>query len=150
MNYDVKKKTFWPVTNMAWYSHHQKPLLGKCTGSLLVAHHNVDMGLAHDLRSIFGMSVRIWKQCRIHVTISFPMLSPIWNFPLKFLYFDIIKNIKKRLYFSCGFVWWSFSDPICEEEGAVHVLDTGCKYWAECARQCGNRSSLIRSGFFFF
>lgn len=21
-----KNKTFWPVTNMAWYSHHQKPL----------------------------------------------------------------------------------------------------------------------------
>lgn len=42
-----------------------------------------------------AQSVRIWEQCHIHVTISFPMLSPIWKFPLKFLYFDIIKNTKE-------------------------------------------------------
>lgn len=30
----------------------------KCTGSLLVAHHDVDMSPSHDLCSIYGMSMR--------------------------------------------------------------------------------------------
>lgn len=132
-NYDVK--TLWPVTNMAWiYSIETDAIesLGreKRTGSLLVAHHDVDMGLAHDLCSVYGMSMRIWKQCCIHVTISFQMLSPIQNFPLKFLYFDIIKNPKEDFFFLVGFVSWSSSDPICEE-GVVHMLNTGCRYWTE-------------------
>lgn len=92
-------KTLWPVTSCGLDSdsHSHKPL-GKCIGLLLVAHHDVDMGLAHDLCSIYGMSVRIWKQCCIHVTISFQMLSPMQNFPLKFLYFDIIKKSKESLF----------------------------------------------------
>lgn len=58
------------------------------------------------------------------------MLSPIRNFPLKFLYFDIIKNPKEDFFFLVGFVSWSSSDPICEE-GVVHMLNTGCRYWTE-------------------
>lgn len=60
------------------------------------------------------------------------MLSPIRNFPLKFLYFDIIKKSKEVLFLSCGFVTWNkrCSDPICGN-GVVHMLDTGCKCWAE-------------------
>lgn len=60
------------------------------------------------------------------------MLSPIQNFPLKFLYFDIIKKSKEALFFSLWFCFiWSSSDPIGGEDGVVHVLYTGCKCWAE-------------------
>lgn len=70
--------------------------------------------------------VRIWEQCHIHVTISFPTLSPIWKFPLKFLYFDIIKKYKRGL-FSPQCV---FCDGSHGNEGVVQALDTGCKCWA--------------------
>lgn len=70
--------------------------------------------------------VRIWEQCHIHITISFPTLSPIWKFPLKFLYFDIIKKYKRGL-FSPQCV---FCDGSHGNEGVVQALDTGCKCWA--------------------
>lgn len=121
--------------HLAWKpsdSRRLKPLWGKRTGSLLVAHHDVDMGLAHDLCSICGMSVRIWKQCCIHVTISFQMLSPIQNFPLKFLYFDIIKLIKMFLVFL-----WLCATLQSGEVGkdVVHMVDRGCKCWVDSGKQ---------------
>lgn len=59
MDYDVKTLAFYQLAWICSDSRHLKPLLGKRTGSLLVAYHDVDMGLAHDLCSIYGMSVRI-------------------------------------------------------------------------------------------
>ena len=80
------------------------------------------------------------------------MLSPIQNFPLKFLYFDIIKKSKEVFILSCGFVTRNkhCSDPICDN-GAVHVLDTGGKCWAESGgHKVMTAVSLIRSGSFHF
>lgn len=60
------------------------------------------------------------------------MLSPIRNFPLKFLYFDIIKKDQKRFLFSLCFCHLlELTAPLCEEDGVVHMLNTRCKYWAE-------------------
>lgn len=55
------------------------------------------------------------------------MLSPIQNFPLKFLYFDIIKN-SKEVFTMCVL---SLGTICFSGEGVVHMLDTGCKCWAE-------------------
>lgn len=135
-----------PERNLTWkhsgllstrpeYSHHQTLLQGKCTGSLLVAHHDIEMGLVRGLCSIYGVSLRIWKRCCIHVAMSFPTLSPIRNFPLKFLYFDIIKMIKRGYLFLWVYLPNLFWSSLWRQEGGVvHGMDTGCKYWAECGR----------------
>lgn len=53
------------------------------------------------------------------------MLSPIHNFPLKFLYFDIIKKSKDVLFFLVDL------SPDYKNGGVVQKLDTGCKCWVE-------------------
>lgn len=102
----------------------------KCTGSLLAAHHDVDMSLSHDLCSVYGMSVGTWAQCWIHVTISFQMLSPIQDFPLKIFVFWYNKKKKKikRFYFCCVCVCFL----VCFQNfAAVQMLDTGGECWSE-------------------